>query len=573
MFDKYYVILYFLWEVFLMKKVCAILCLLLILASSLPTLVFAEDKYPGFKVEGRFLYDKDGEKVILYGVNEMSIWGDIDGDKSLTEIKKTGANAVRLVWGIAGPARKLDILIYNCRLNNMIPIIELHDATGDFSKLQSLVDYWTSPEVVEVIKRHQEYLLVNIGNEVGQTVSEADFISGYTKAISRMRDAGIHVPLIIDASSYGQDINMLQSAGPDLIEADSDKNIMFSVHMWWPYMWGHSDQEVVDEIKESVDMELPLIVGEFGHQWEESANGEIPYKSILEECHLNEVGYLAWSWGPGNNPQTFLDMTTDGTFNTLVEWGKEVCINNKHSIKNISVRPASMLKEPSTTPPNVNIPVGSLAYKKKVYVSSTESGNGNVAENAVDGNISTRWSSEYSDPQYIYVDLEDEYEIERVYIEWEAAYAGQYKIQVSNDASNWTDVLTEYNGDGDIDDIQLDTKGRYVRINCMQRKTQYGNSIFEFGVYQKGGASISTPDVTSTPIVSPTPTQDILIGDIDNNKQINSIDFAFVRQYLLGMIKLTEEQKKAADLDLDGNVTSLDFAQFRMYLLGLLGIK
>ncbi len=547
-----------------MKNFCSILCIILMLVTSLPSLVFAEDNYPGFKVKGRHLYDKDGEKVVMYGVNEMSIWGDIDGGKSLPEIRKTGANTVRLVWGLAGPARKLDILIYNCRINNMIPMIELHDATGDFSKLESLVDYWTNPEVVEVIKRHQEYLIVNIGNEVGQNVSKADFISGYTKAVNRMREAGIHVPLVIDASSYGQDIDMLQAAGPELIKADPDKNLMFSVHMWWPYMWGNSDKKVVDEIQESVDMELPLIVGEFGHQWEESENGAIPYKTILEQCHLNEVGYLAWSWGPGNNPQTFLDMTTDGTFNTLVEWGEEVCINNKHSIKNISVRPASMMKEPTTVPPNVDIPAGSIAFKKKVYVSSTEAGNGNVAENAVDGNISTRWSSEYSDPQYIYVDLEDEYEIDRVYIEWETAYASQYKIQVSNDASNWTDVITEYNGDGDIDDIKLSAKGRYVRIYCMQRKTQYGNSIFEFGVYQNGGSP------TPTPVVTPTPTEDILMGDVDFNGQVNSIDFAMVRQYLLGIIQFTDAQKKAIDFDLDGYITSLDFAKLRMYLLGMI---
>ena len=53
-------------------------------------------------------------------------------------------------------------------------------------------------------------------------------------------------------------------------------------------------------------MELPLIVGEFGNAWEETEQGAIPYKTIMEQCYLNEVGYMPWSWGPGNNPQTFL---------------------------------------------------------------------------------------------------------------------------------------------------------------------------------------------------------------------------------------------------------------------------
>lgn len=544
-----------------MKKLSFIIAVILLLAAALPSFVHAEDKYPGFRVQGRFLYDKDGEKVIPYGINEMSIWGDIDGDKNLPEIRKTGANTVRLVWNMTGPARKLDILIYNCRVNNMIPMIELHDATGEWNKLQTLVDYWVSPDVVEVIKKHQEYLLINIGNEVGAQVSESDFISGYTKAVTRMREAGIHVPLIIDGGDWGKDINVLQAAGPDLIQADPDHNLMFSVHMWWPQMWGYSAQKVTDEIKESVDMELPLVVGEFGHQWEESTQGAIPYKAILEQCYLNEVGYLAWSWGPGNNPQAFLDMTTDSTVDTLVPWGKEVCFTDPYSISKISVRPASMMKEPTTTPPEVNIPAGSVATNKKVYASSVESGSTNSAENAVDGNIATRWASAYSDPQWIYVDLEKEYDIERVYIEWEAAYASQYKIQVSNDATTWTDVVTQYNGDGDIDDIELSAKGRYVRIYCMQRKTSWGNSIYEFGVYPKGG-SVPTP--------TPTPTKTIKPGDVDFNGVVNSIDFAMIRQYLLGMIEFTDEQKQAADVDSSGSLTSIDFAMIRQYLLGMI---
>ena len=60
-----------------------------------------------------------------------------------------------------GTPDELDTAITNCRAEHMIPIIELHDATGEFDKLQSLVDWWVKPEVVQVIQKHQEYLLVN----------------------------------------------------------------------------------------------------------------------------------------------------------------------------------------------------------------------------------------------------------------------------------------------------------------------------------------------------------------------------------------------------------------------------
>ncbi|HOM01360.1 MAG TPA: discoidin domain-containing protein [Acetivibrio sp.] len=539
------------------KRMCILLAVVIVMALSLPLMTLgADDIYPGFRVQGRFLYDKYGEKVILYGVNEMSIWGDIDGDVALPEIRKTGANAVRLVWSITGPARKLDILLYNCRLNNMIPIIEVHEATGEWQKLPMIVDYWVRPDVFEVLKKHQEYLIINIGNEVGAQVSESDFKTGYETAIKRMREAGIHVPLMIDGSDWGKDINILQATGPYLIDADPDKNLLFSVHMWWPYMWGYSDQKVIDEIKESVEMGLPLVVGEFGHQWEEHEMGKIPYKTIMEECYKNEIGYLAWSWGPGNQPQTFLDMTTDGTFDTLRGWGLEVCVTDPYSIKNIAVRPASMLEEPTTEPPVINIPAGSIAQNKPVFASSTEQGLGNTPEKAVDGNIATRWSSEYSDNQYIYVDLEDEYEIERVYIEWETAYARQYKIQVSDDAIAWTDVYTEYNGDGDIDDIYIDAKGRYVRVYCIQRATQYGNSIFELGVYPKGGV----PEPTPTGI-------EILIGDINGDGNINSTDLTLLNRHILRIATLKDLKLAAADTDGNGSVNSTDYSLLKRYIL------
>ena len=85
-------------------------------------------------------------------------------------------------------------------------MIELHDATGEWHRLGELVDYWTEPTIVRIIKRYARYLLVNIGNEVGNDrVNQELFINGYTAATQRMREAGIHTPLVIDAPGLGQE--------------------------------------------------------------------------------------------------------------------------------------------------------------------------------------------------------------------------------------------------------------------------------------------------------------------------------------------------------------------------------
>ena len=120
-------------------------------------------------VSGRHLYSACGEQITLRGVNKMNIWQDKDGSRSFAEIAKTGANTVRIVWDMTGTAEELDTIIARAVSEGLVPMVELHDATGKFEMLHKLVDYWIQPDVVAVITKHQRNLLVNIGNEVGET--------------------------------------------------------------------------------------------------------------------------------------------------------------------------------------------------------------------------------------------------------------------------------------------------------------------------------------------------------------------------------------------------------------------
>ena len=274
----------------------------------------------------------------------MFIWSkrDITGESTFPEIAKTGANVVRIAWlsseeNPRGSAANLDAVITNCVKNGMIPMPELHGATGDWSKLQQQVDYWVSPEVVQVLKKHEPYLLLNIANEVGdRKVTDKQFRQGYEQAVTRIRKAGIRCPLVIDGANWGQSIDILQANGPYLIQKDPLKNLLFSVHMWWTAPGG-ATKRIVNEIRESVEQELPLIVGEFAPMGVGCANS-IDYKTIMEQCQKNEIGWMAWSWGLVDNGDCkLMDMTNDvlkGKFEGLAGWGKEVAVTDKYSIKN-----------------------------------------------------------------------------------------------------------------------------------------------------------------------------------------------------------------------------------------------
>jgi mannan endo-1,4-beta-mannosidase len=300
----------------------------------------------GFRVRGRQLFDRCDEQVVLRGINEMVVWSaGRDGVPEFAEIAKTGANAVRIVWTNEGSAAELDQAIINATQQQLIPMVEHHGATGDLSAVPTVVDYWMQPDVLAVLEKHEAYLLLNIANEAGATVSQADFESTYTTAIARLRGAGLLLPLVIDGPGWGQDIDMLQATGPTLLERDPERNLLFSVHMWWA---DASGARVIAELQESVDMELPLIVGEFAQHAVSNCDGSpFAYQVLLAEAARHQIGWLAWSWGSVDNGDCAnrgsFDMTTGGVFGDWEEaWGEEVALGSPNSIRNTSVRPASM---------------------------------------------------------------------------------------------------------------------------------------------------------------------------------------------------------------------------------------
>jgi hypothetical protein len=120
--------------------------------------------------------------------------------------------------------------------------------------------------------------------------------------------------------------------------------------------------------------------------------------------------------------------------------------------------------------------------------------------NVVDGNYQSRWSSQFSDPQWLLLDLGQVMEICGVTIKWEAAYGKSYEVQVSSDNSEWKTVYEITDSDGGTDEAYFrKVPARYVKIFMKERGTFWGYSVFE--VMVKG------PD--EEPVVTASYTQDI----------------------------------------------------------------
>ena len=123
-----------------------------------------------------------------------------------------------------------------------------------------------------------------------------------------------------------------------------------------------------------------------------------------------------------------------------------------------------------------------LSQGKPATASSLEAA-GYPAANAVDGNLSTRWSSAFSDPQWLQVDLGATHAISKVILSWEAAYATAFQVQESADGTNWTTLYSTTTGTGGTQTLSVTGSGRYVRMYGTTRATQYGYSLWEFQVY------------------------------------------------------------------------------------------
>ena len=124
------------------------------------------------------------------------------------------------------------------------------------------------------------------------------------------------------------------------------------------------------------------------------------------------------------------------------------------------------------------------------------------ASNAVDGNMSTRVATGWTDTEWWQVDLGASQSISSVSIYWEAAYGASYIIQTSNDLTKpWTNTFTQTAGKGGNEVLTFPAvTARYVRLQGVARGTSWGYSFYEFQVLGTAatGAATTTGVATTT---------------------------------------------------------------------------
>ncbi|MET0519666.1 MAG: di-heme oxidoredictase family protein [Burkholderiaceae bacterium] len=127
------------------------------------------------------------------------------------------------------------------------------------------------------------------------------------------------------------------------------------------------------------------------------------------------------------------------------------------------------------------------------------------ADKAIDGDVNSRWSSAFTDAQYLTLDYGKVVTVNRVQIQWENAHAQAYELQISTDGVQWTTLRSISDSAGGVENLEgLSGQGRYLRMMGVKRSSPYGYSIFEIQAFSGSATQPELPPVEPDPVPDPT---------------------------------------------------------------------
>lgn len=355
-----------------------------------------------------------------------------------------------------------------------------------------------------------------------------------------------------DFHNYYRDDRLINAGG------DEDGTLDFYTVHFYPEHFG-TDTSPFHNDADHWGLDKPIVVAEFWPDETHGVSADELYTTLYERGY---AGALSWSWSDQNqgnwdmsltNMEAVRDLDPDAVFFSITDEVRASISANPERIleggeallkwqtagadeaylddEAVGLRGSKTVSPQDTTEYKLVALADSgekadtvyarvyivppdefnRARGKSAFSSSNEQGHNEDPNYATDGDMNTRWSSKYTDDEWIYVDLEQNLNIDRVTLHWEYAYGEQYDIEVSHDGVKWHTVYEERNGDGETDQIDLEDEviGRYVRMKGIQRGTQYGYSLWELEVF-------GTPSDVNPPVVNmimPEPDRNFDKGD------------------------------------------------------------
>lgn len=301
----------------------------------------------GFHVKDATLYDVNCKEFIMRGVNYPYTWFSTRNyQQDLTAIAATGANTVRLVLSSGGrwtktSASDLTSLIQAAKAAKLVAVVEVHDTTGYSEQMGSVAltnatSYWTASDIAPALHGQEAFVIINVGNEPNGNDTSNTWASSHEAAVKALRAAGFEHNLMIDAPNWGQDWEGTMrddknGAGTTIWNADTEKNLVFSVHMYDVYGMAATITNYFNTFTSKY--QAPLVVGEFAA--DHGSSGDVDEATIMSFAETLGIGYLGWSWAGNGDGLGSLDITNDFDASSLTTWGERL-INGQNGIKSTS---------------------------------------------------------------------------------------------------------------------------------------------------------------------------------------------------------------------------------------------
>ncbi|MFV0393958.1 MAG: discoidin domain-containing protein [Coprobacillaceae bacterium] len=140
---------------------------------------------------------------------------------------------------------------------------------------------------------------------------------------------------------------------------------------------------------------------------------------------------------------------------------------------------------------------------------------GHLPKHAYDGDQETYWKSDVAEDQWIRHAIGKSTFISTMTIDWKDNYAKKYKVQVSTDGINYTDVTEITDSDGGKDEVNIFTIASHVKIVCLESNDGQGYEIKE--ITYKGGENISLNKKVTASSTSGTDTGNVPRLAVDGN--------------------------------------------------------